>query len=123
MSQTILIVDDDSLVRRSLAHALTEIGFAVDEAGDGKAGLDKALATHPDVIVADVRMPQLDGLQMVEKIRADAWGKNVPVMILSTDDTTSSVNQALSAGVTVYLSKTSLSPDQIAEHIAQALTS
>lgn len=121
MSKKILVVDDDTLVRQSLGQTLAEAGFQVDIAEDGQAGLTKALATHPDLVVSDVRMPEMDGLQMLDKLRADEWGKNVPVIILSTDNTTTSVNQALTNGVTLYLSKTMLSPDQIAEQIKQAL--
>lgn len=121
MSKTILVVDDDSLIRKSLTQTLSEAGFGVAEAANGKAGLDQALASHPDLVVTDIKMPELDGLQMVEQLRQDAWGKQVPVIILSTDDSTSSVNQALTAGVTVYLSKVTLSPDQITEQIKRSL--
>lgn len=121
MGKKILIIDDDNLVRKSLGQVLGEAGYGVDEAADGQTGLDKAIATHPDVIICDIRMPGLDGLQMVERLRQDPWGKHVPVVILSTDDSATSLNQALTAGVTVYLSKSSLSPDQIAEQLKQAL--
>lgn len=121
MSKTILVVDDDNLIRKSLAQALTEAGLTVVEAPNGKAGLDQALSSHPDMVVTDVRMPELDGLAMVEKLRADDWGKQVPIIVLTTDDSTASVNQALSAGVTTYLSKSSLSPDQIAAQIVSVL--
>lgn len=121
MTKTILVIDDDNLVLVSLGEALTTAGFHVEVAEDGESGLAKALALHPNLIITDIRMPGLDGLQMVEKLRADEWGKQAPVIILSTDDKTTSVNQALVNGVTQYLSKTMLSPDQIAEQIKQSL--
>ncbi len=121
MSKTILVIDDDSLVRASLKETLTAAGFQVEVAEDGEQGLAKALALHPDLLISDVRMPGLDGLQMVQKLRADEWGKQAPVIILSTDDKTTSINQALTNGVTQYLSKTMLSPDQIAEQVKQSL--
>ena len=121
MSKKILVIDDDSLVRKSLAQALSTAGYTVDDAVNGKAGLDKALSTHPDLIVSDIRMPEMDGLEMIEQLRTDDWGKKVPVIILSTDEATTSVNQAMAAGVTIYLSKTALSPDQIAAQITTAL--
>lgn len=117
----ILLVDDDNLIRKSLAEALTQAGYAVEEAPDGKAGLAKAMASHPDLVVSDVRMPELDGLQMVDQLRTDDWGKQVPVIILSTDDNTTSINQALVAGVTLYLSKTTATPDSLAAQITAAL--
>ncbi len=121
MGKKILVVDDDNLIRQSLSQALTQAGNTVEEAADGKQGLNKALAGHPDLIVADVRMPEMDGLTMVEKLRADAWGKTVPVVMLSTDESTGSINQALVAGVTVYISKSGSTPDAVAQQISAAL--
>lgn len=119
--KTVLVVDDDRLIRQSLVQALKDAGLQTVEAGGGQEGLDKALEARPDLILADVRMPGMDGLQMIEELRTDDWGKQVPVVILSTDETTESVNQALSAGVTVYLSKTQLTPDAIAQQIVNSL--
>ncbi len=121
MNKKILVVDDENLVRKSLAKSLSLAGYDVDEAVDGKEGLEKALAGHPDLIISDIRMPELDGLQMLDRLRVDEWGKQVPVIILSSDETTSSVNQALVAGVTVYLSKNTLNPDTITQQIKAAL--
>lgn len=121
MAKKILIVDDDTLVRQSLTETLTAVGYEVINAEDGQDGLTKALANHPDLILSDVRMPNLDGLQMLEKLRADKWGKDAPVIILSTDSSTTSINQALTNGVTVYLAKTRLSPEQITQQIKQSL--
>jgi CheY-like chemotaxis protein len=121
MSKSILLIDDDTLVRQSLGDTLTTAGYQVSTAEDGQDGLVKALATHPDLIISDVRMPNVDGLQMLDKLRADEWGKTVPVIILSSDNTTISINQALANGVTLYLSKTLLSPDQITAEIKKTL--
>lgn len=121
MSKKVLVVDDDNLIRKSLTAALKKAGYNVAEAENGRAGLDKALSLQPDLIVTDVRMPELDGLQMVDRLRVDEWGKNVPIIVLSSDETANSVNQALVAGVTVYLSKSTLTLDSIAEQIVTAL--
>ena len=121
-SRTVLVIDDDNLLRKSLAQALTEAGYAVHEAQDGQAGLQVALTKHPNIIVTDVKMPELDGLQMVEKLRTDEWGKTAPVIILSTDETTASVNEALVANVTTYLPKSTASPDDIISQIKQMLS-
>lgn len=121
MEKTILVVDDDSLARKSLVGSLAEAGFRVEAAENGKAGLAKALEIKPDMVISDVRMPELDGLEMVEKLRQDDWGRQLPVIYLTTDEDTDTVNQAMAVGVTTYLSKTSLSPDQIAEQVQQLL--
>jgi CheY-like chemotaxis protein len=121
MSKKILVVDDDNLVCQSLAQALTQVGYSVEVASNGKQGLEKALASHPDLVLADVRMPEMDGLTMIEKMRQDAWGRTVPVVMLSTDESTGSINQALVSGVTVYMSKSGSTPDAVAKAISSAL--
>jgi two-component system chemotaxis response regulator CheY len=121
MSKTVLVVEDDDLVRHGLAENLKEKGITVLEAADGKAGLETALANKPDLIVTDVRMPEMDGLAMLEQLRQDEWGKGVPVIVLTTDEATASINQALEAGVTAYLPKLDLEPQAITEQILVAL--
>lgn len=117
----ILIVEDDNLVRGVLASNLTAKGFSVLEAGDGQAGLDAAQAKHPDLIICDVHMPQMDGLAMVEALRSDTATEDIPVIMLTNDEAASSLNRALQNGVTMYLSKTTMEPDLIAEQVAASL--
>lgn len=118
-AKTLLVIDDDNLVRKSLADALEQQGFQVIQAADGEAGLEQALSAKPDMVITDVKMPQLDGLDMMDRLRQDEWGSSVPVVFLTSDESTDTVNQALSAGVISYLPKSSLSPDEIAEQINQ----
>ncbi len=122
MSKTVLVVEDDNLARKSLVSALEEKGLKVHEAINGKKGLAAALTNKPDLIVSDIRMPEMDGLTMIDELRKDSWGKDVPVIVLTTDETTDSINQALQAGVTVYLSKTTLDPTAITEQVLTALS-
>ena len=121
MSKTVLVVEDDNLTRKSLVNLLLERGLVVHEAVNGKVGLQQALAKHPNLIVADVRMPEMDGLTMIKEIRKDEWGKTVPVIVLTTDETTTTVNEALKAGITVYLPKMTLDPGTIADQVVTAL--
>jgi len=102
----ILVVDDDKLIREGVADMLrSEAQHEVITADDGKAGLKKALAEKPALIISDVRMPKMTGTEMIEALRKDKWGKDVPVIVMSNDEDTSTINDALAAGVTVYLSK------------------
>lgn len=121
MSKTILIVDDNELVRKSLAAALVSNEITVETADDGKEGLKLALEKHPDIIVTDVHMPQLSGLEMIDKIRADEWGKKVPILVMTIDENAESINKALEAGVTVYISKNVTDPAAIVEQIKTAM--
>jgi CheY-like chemotaxis protein len=121
MSKTILIVDDNDLIRQSLTAALVSNELVVESANNGKDGLKLALEKHPDLVVTDVHMPEMDGLEMIEKLRADEWGKKVPVLIMTIDEEAESINKALSAGVTTYMSKNVSDPASIVEQIKIAL--
>jgi len=122
MAKTILVIDDDRLVRRSLDQYLTEAGFSVTQAVNGKEGLDAALESHPDLIVTDIRMPEMDGMEFLEQLRKDDWGRTARVIVMSSDDSTTTVNKALEVGVTFYLSKANLTPDLIAQQVSMALS-
>lgn len=117
----VLLVDDDKLFIESLAAMLRNAGHSVVEAFDGKQGLDFAKEQEPDLIITDVRMPNMDGLEMVENIHEADWGKTIPIIILTNDETTAALNHALESGVTVYLSKINLDPDTLGQQVMIAL--
>lgn len=121
MSKTVLLVEDDKLVRESLARTLTEKGLTVLEAADGKEGFEKALSGNVDLIMTDIIMPEVDGLTMLANLREDSKGREIPAIILSNDEEADSLNKAIEAGVTVYLSKATLDADAIAEQVLVAL--
>ncbi len=121
MSKTILIIDDDKLFRKALSEALEAKGFTVEEASDGNKGLDKAVELKPDLVVTDIKMPGLDGLELVTKLREDPAGKDLRVIILTADETAGTLNEALQAGVTVYIAKDHLSPESMVEQLATAV--
>lgn len=121
MSKTVLVVDDDELARKGLHDLLIEPQVDVEMAANGKEGLKLALEKHPDLIVTDVHMPEMDGLKMIDELRKNDWGKKVPVVVMTVDEETTSLNKALEAGVTVYLTKTNVDPVAIADQIRIAL--
>lgn len=121
MSKTVLLVDDDKLVRESLARVLGDKGLTVYEASNGKEGLEKALLGDVDLVVTDVIMPEVDGLTMLAQLREDSKGKEIPAIILSNDEQTETLNEAIQAGVTTYLSKATLDAEELAEQILVAL--
>lgn len=82
----ILIAEDETTLRKILADMISQNGFEVLEAGDGEESLKKSFNEHPDLILLNILMPKIDGLAMLEKLREDEWGKNVPVIILTNVD-------------------------------------
>jgi len=121
MSKTVLIIDDDKLARKSLTSLLANDSLNLIEAENGAEGLKAALDSRPDLIVTDIHMPEMDGLTMVEELRKDQWGQSVPVIILTADEGMDIINQALSAGVTVYLTKVGVDSRMLADQVVTAL--
>jgi CheY-like chemotaxis protein len=80
---TILVVDDDNALRSVIKDVFESNQFTTLEARDGKEAVAVALAKHPDLILLDVIMPGMGGMDALKVIRQDAWGKNVPVIILT----------------------------------------
>ncbi len=83
-NKRILVIDDDPYVREIVCICLCELGkFDAIEAGSGKEGLDKAVQEHPDAIVLDLSMPQMDGMEVLRQLQADRSTQTIPVIILS----------------------------------------
>ncbi|MEV0129822.1 response regulator transcription factor [Dactylosporangium sp. NPDC050688] len=99
----ILVVDDDSAVRDSLARTLRFEGYRVDTARDGQEALDAVRADEPDAVVLDVSMPRMDGLQACRQLRGD--GLLVPVLMLTARDSVGDRVAGLDAGADDYLVK------------------
>lgn len=99
----VLVVEDSERLRRSLVEGLARTGFAVDSAADGEEGLDFAMAYEHDVIVLDLMLPKLSGLELLEKLR-DA-GRQTHVLILSAKDQVQDRVKGLEIGADDYLIK------------------
>ncbi|MEW2047615.1 response regulator transcription factor [Streptomyces sp. NPDC005476] len=99
----VLVIDDDAAIRRSLARGLRLSGFTVDVADGGRTGLAEARAGHPDIIVLDISMPDLNGIDVCQALRDD--GDDVPVLMLSALDETADRVAGLQAGGDDYLVK------------------
>ncbi len=100
---TVLVVDDDPALRASLERALRHDGYAVALAGDGRAALDEVERRAPDAIVLDVGLPQIDGLGVCRRLRAD--GFRTPVLMLTARDAVTDRVAGLDAGADDYLVK------------------
>jgi len=111
-SQKILIIDDEIQIRRFLRIALEANTYAVLEASTGKEGIYKAATEHPDIVVLDLGLPDMDGLKVLESIRE--WSA-VPIVILSVRDDEKGKIAALEAGADDYVTK----PFSVGELIAR----
>lgn len=79
----VLIVEDEPLIRKVYKDYLTKMGLEVYEASNGQVGLSQAIEHKPDIILLDILMPIMDGIEMLKRLRKDAWGKNAKILILT----------------------------------------
>jgi len=103
--RTVLVIDDDPVILRLLEVNFEMEGFDVRMAGDGVEGLDAARAEPPDVIVSDVMMPRMSGLELLAGLKADDLTAAIPVILLSAKAQASDVRAGLDAGADDYVTK------------------
>jgi CheY-like chemotaxis protein len=104
-SATILIVEDDPETRRMYTTILTAGGFSIEEAHNGFQAYDKAVASPPDLIVADIAVPGLDGIELCRRLRDRDETRGVPVLAVTGYSDRSYSARALQAGATHILYK------------------
>ena len=100
---TVLVVDDDPIVREVLSSYLLRAGLAVDEAGDGEAAIRSFEAGHPDLVVLDLTLPRLDGLEVFRRMRAVRG--DLPVVMLTARGEESDRVLGLEVGADDYITK------------------
>ena len=103
----LLVVDDSSTMRRIIKNTLSRLGYNdVLEGGDGVEGWN-ALDANPDIemLITDWNMPEMNGLELVKKVRADARFKDMPIIMVTTEGGKAEVITALKAGVNNYIVK------------------
>lgn len=99
---SLLVVEDDPAIRSALIRALTDLGHAVDTVPDAMSGLQRALATGPDLVILDLGLPDLDGVELLRMLRAVS---SVPVIVATARDDDGEVVKALDAGADDYVVK------------------
>jgi len=123
MSGKILVVDDSSTMRKIVMRSVRQAGFEIDEfleAGDGKEGLI-VLGTNPvRLILSDVNMPNMNGLEFVKAVRANDSTKSIPIVMITTEGSEDMVNQAIGVGANGYIKKP-FTPEKIKETLASFL--
>ncbi|MBU6231995.1 MAG: response regulator [Patescibacteria group bacterium] len=121
MTRKILFIEDEVALQKSLLERLLPEGIAVIQAVDGQAGLDLALKDHPDLILLDIVLPKLDGIEFLKKLRQDPWGKTAPVIILTNLADNKRVAEAMGLDTFEYLLKKDWDIDEVAAKIHQKL--
>lgn len=118
--KNVLIVDDSSLSRKTIAAVLLQLGCKVLEAADAPQGLELARAEQLHLIILDVVMPGMSGLDFLKRLRQHPPSAKTPVIMLTSKADLSTVSQALSQGAADYLLKHS-APDEIKQRLQKHL--
>jgi len=101
----VLVVDDDPVIVRLLEVNFEMEGFDVITAVDGADGVEKARAEQPDIVVSDVMMPKLNGLELAAALKGDEATKHIPVVLLSAKAQVGDIRAGLDAGADDYVTK------------------
>lgn len=115
--QTVLIVDDDVTLREMYEAYLKAAGYTVVTAQDGKDGLGKAKENKPNIILLDLMMPEMNGIEVLKHLKADDELKNIPVIVFTALIQDLEKQQSFDAGAADYVVKTELVPSGMLDKI------
>lgn len=120
MKDAVLIVDDEPSTRHMLRLFLDLFNFTIFEAEDGLDALDKIHAYRPDIVILDVMMPRMDGIEACKRLRSDPSTAVLPVIMLSGKTQPAAIEEGLLAGANRYLTKP-IAPMDLVEAIRETL--
>ncbi|MDP3732145.1 MAG: response regulator [Candidatus Omnitrophota bacterium] len=101
----VLIVDDEEIVREVLSYAIKGRGFIIEDARNGREALEKVAQGRPDIIILDVAMPEMDGLQVCKQLRENPYTRNIPIIFLSAQRDIDKFIQGMPGAAIKYIAK------------------
>ncbi len=120
-TKRILLVEDSGITRAMVARVLTAFGYVVSEAEDGVEALKLLSANPVDLILTDLEMPNMDGIQLIERVRAKSDWRHLPILVHSTRGSDQDKKRAIAAGADAYLIKSDFSEAVLKEMITSKL--
>jgi CheY-like chemotaxis protein len=112
--RSVLIIEDDQIILDMYRDKFQLSQYGVITALNGQDGLNAALAHHPDLILLDIAMPKMDGMTMMKRLRSDAWGQDVPVIILTNLNIDGKLLEEIIKNKPTYsLMKANTTPDDV----------
>ena len=121
MAKTILIVEDDPLMSRMYQKIFKFEKYDVAVAANGEEGLEKVRTSKPAIVLLDVMMPKMNGLQVLEKVKADPDTKHIPVIMLTNLAGEKDAEKALMKGAVKYIVKSEHDPKQVVAMVKQII--
>lgn len=117
----IAIIEDDAVISQMYRMKFEAEGFEVQMAANGRLGVELAEKMRPDIILLDIRMPEMDGAEALTQIRKHEWGKNIPVLVLTNVGEEEAPSELTDLNVLSYIVKADLTPRQVTEKVKEAL--
>jgi DNA-binding response OmpR family regulator len=121
MSTKIAIIEDDPIISQMYRMKFEAEGFIIQTAANGKIGIDLVREMQPDMVLLDLKMPEMSGEKALEEIRKHDWGKNVPVIILTNLGEEEAPKSLAHLHVHSYIVKADLTPREVTERVKKAL--
>ena len=121
MPFTILVVDDDPVIQKLLAVNFEMEGYLVVTASDGEEALEQVAAERPGVVVLDVMMPKLDGIEVTRRIKADPDTRSTPVLLLSAKAQAKDIAIGMEAGADAYITKSVFNQDTLLDTVERLI--
>lgn len=118
----IAIIEDDQAISQMYRFKFEALGYDVETAGNGKLGLELAENMKPDIILLDLMMPEMTGDEMLGKMRATDWGRNIKVIILTNVGEQEIPPSVRDLGVSGVILKANMTPRQVADKVKKQLT-
>ena len=117
----ILIVEDELPLLDALTEMFKNEKFHVLRAQDGFEGLNTALKHHPDLILTDILMPKMDGVEFIKRLKKDEWGKQIPIIVLTNLSDKQELTEIMGIGISDYLLKADWSLKDIVHKVNDKL--
>ncbi len=120
MGKVIMTADDSASIRQMVSFTLRQAGYEVIEAVDGKDALEKLNGSRIDMLIADLNMPNLDGIGLIKGVRQSPAHKFIPIIILTTESQDAKKNEGRAAGASGWIVKP-FKPDQLLAVVKKVL--
>ena len=117
----IAIIEDDAVIAQMYRMKFEAEGYEVQVAINGKVGVALVEKMRPDIILLDLRMPEMDGAEALQLIRKRSWGKDIPVLVLTNVGEEEAPSELKDLNVLSYIVKADLTPRQVTERVKAAL--
>lgn len=118
----IAIIEDDATISQMYRMKFEADGFDVRLASNGIIGVSLIESFRPDVILLDIQMPEMDGAEALRRIRSHAWGKTIPVIVLTNLGEEEAPREMRSLGIQGYIVKANLTPRQVVAQVKSVIT-